>query len=515
MTIKRFFLAFLAMVLVPSVATAQNWDHSEWTDGSVPTPTFSSWCTTDCPTGSAPADSFEPAIVADIGFTESDWISNDVVSCTTAPPVCDYHHSDPTAERKIRVTCEPSTAKHADAILAYGVPQPSGPHDHQGVGARDWSENSTYTFLRNNPSSTCSGGPLNATNYWKPKVMKLLASTGVVVGIREQVDTFYYVLGTQGEPMKWTYLRRNFGFIGGANPMNYNDQARRDIYAASGFQYPGSPDTPAGFGGIQCYRGSDGAEMTVTRTASRMKTEYGIAQTNLARHIKAEDGSDPWGGTCTGSVAAPGTFIVNLYAPGCWDRHNLRSPDGRGHTFYVGRKTDSSVTEACPTVTVGGVSVKFAHVPQLQSKHEFKHAGFADYGLWYLSSDRMNPASTPADPTSKDPCRATGPWFCPFSTFHFDWIYGWKSTILDEAMRECLGITVRGVTPVDGPAECNTSTISKTRRLKYAGTSPDANMSGGCTVILSCTNAVPGNNQRYVVTTGTAAPSHPGHTGGS
>jgi hypothetical protein len=492
---KRILFAMLLLIAGPGLA--QTWDGAgeqvrTWTV----TPTN--------PTGAVGADAIEPADVSDSGFTESAWIS-------TTDGTTDY--VQPVGERKFRITCEPGTAKILDPILFAGVAPPVG-HRHQGTGNIGWDQNSTFATLRSAPSATCSGGPLNGTIYWEPEVLKPLPS-GVVAGIRPNLNTFYYINGNQGESQDLTWLRRNFGFIGGVNPNDYNDTARRAEYAAAAFQYPGTTDTPPGFAGWECFDKADlGAPITVTHNASRMKSSTtGAEVTIFARHLKAPDGSDPWGGSCTGENGNPGLLILNLSAPKCWDGENLRSPDGRGHVAYAARKADNSINGACPD--------GWAKLPRLQAKTEYLHAGFADYGQWYLGSDRMRMASTecpdaaaPCDGVSggnvpatvggvsysrvsKDPCRATGLDFCNGATAHFDWIHGWKSAIADEWQRECLGITVRGVAPVNGPAECNTSQISKFRKMKYGGASPDPAMSGGCAVINSCSAATPGNIERY------------------
>jgi hypothetical protein len=494
MTTNRLRAALLAALALAfaTPALAQSYQHPDWTDGSVPTP---SWTTPGAnPTTTAPADTYEPADVTDSGFTESQWI-------LATNGTDDYVQTPPNLrERKARFTCEPSTAKQIDPILYLGTPSPVG-HRHQGFGNYNWNPSSTWGTLRADPKSSCGGGPLLGTIYWEPEMLKAI-NGGVVAGIRPQVISFYYIAGLLSVANDHTWLRRDFGFIGGANfgttgqANDYNDTTRRAQYAAAGYLYPGSPDTPAGFAGWQCYRGSDGAIVAVSRVASRMKGQSGAAITDHARHIKAEDGSDPWGGNCTGTTASPGYLIGNLQAPECWDRHNLRSPTGRTHVAYAASKADSSVQNACPRSTVNGSVVSWGKVPTLTGKAEFWHTGFSDYGQWYLASDRMNAPDTPADPSSKDPCRATGPYFCPGSTYHFDWINGWKSSIVDEWQRECLGISVRGVAPTNGPAECGTSQISKFRKMLYGGASPNSALSG-CATILGCTNAVPGNTQRY------------------
>ncbi len=484
--IRRIIAYVAAFSLIANMAQAQTYDS-----GAAVTPVWS--LTPTNPVGSAPADSIEPADVADSGFTESDWITTgDELTTDKVGDPGDYYKNTTDGERKVRVLCEPGSAKQVDPILGYGI-TPYG-HRHEGIGNVGWSASSTFATLRASPSSTCSGGPLNGVIYWEPEFIKPLGG-GVFVGIRPQNATFYYITGLQSEANKATWLRRDFAFIGGQNPANFNNQALRNEYAAAGLEFPGSPsgtgqgDSP-GFGGYQCYAGSaPTVAVTVSRAASRMKTSTGAENSGAARHLVAEDGSDPWGGGCTGSNGSPGLIILNLSAPNCWDRTNLRSPDGRNHVRYGTRTSDNGYTDLCPN--------GWAHIPALQAKTEFTHTGFSDYGTWFLSSDRMNPAGTAADTSSYDPCRRVSAYYCNGATAHFDWMYGWKSSIIDEWQRECLGIPVRGVSPTNGPAECNTSQISRYRKLLIGGASPNSAMSGGCATIGNCTNAVPGNIQRY------------------
>lgn len=439
------------------------------------------------PTGSAPADAIEPANVTET-LTESDWIDG-----VTDNQATDYLVGSGVNARKFRFSCADSWVGNVDPILAKG--STNFAHGHAGAGHAVADPDFTWTRARAAPSSTCDGGPIVSTNYWKPQML-WQQSNGLVTSVRSKT-LFYYQNGTQGTTQKATGLRRDFGFIGGPNPADYNDTARRAEYAAAGMLYPGSPDTPAGFVGIQCST-YNGTVQTVSLTSSRAKLRDGTPVTYMARHLKNEAGQDPWGGTCAGTNSQPAMIIIDLIAPDCWDRTNLRSPDGRSHTAYGANSGADPANDKCPD--------GWAFVPQLEGKEQYFTTGFAEYGNWYLSSDRMNPPGTPGDPTSKDPCRQIGAWFCPGSTAHFDWINGWKSNVLDEMQRECLGVTVRGTGPANGlGGECNNGTISRYRRFK-GGTSPDTSLSGGCTVIAHCFSLDPGQVQRFhPLKVGTAA----------
>lgn len=469
---KKLALLFLALLFAPQMAVAQSYDGGGavarvWVDNP----------TAPGITDTLPADSIEPSEASESGYTESDYI---VTTDGTSNYLVEIGR-----ERKFRTVCEPSKAFFYDPILYYNNPGPVG-HPHQASGTITISPSATYTSQRAAPSSNCIGALLNNVFYWEPQMFMQLTN-GLTVGVHHTQDVFYYINGDQGQTQRATWLRRNFAFIFGANPMDYNDQARRDEISAAGYEYPGSPETPAGFRGWSCQL-ANGDYVTVTRTASRMKSPAGVELPTASRHLLAPDGSDPWGGNCIGTVANPGFMTIDLIAQDCWDGTNNRAPDGRGHVAHTVRKSDNTIINLCPQ--------PYVHIPFLQAKKVFRHAGFADYGKWYYGSDRMNPPDTPADPTSLDPCRATGPWFCNGSTGHADWIYGWNSDIADEWQRECLGIPVRGVSPVNGPAECDSSQISKFRRL-LTGPSPDPSKSGNCPIIGSCVDATPGSLDRY------------------
>lgn len=479
-------------------------------------------------TGAVPADAYEPADVADSGFTANDWVTTFSVGSN---PNFRNAAIDPGGQRKMRFLCRPSTEKQVDNILFKGVKNAG--HRHQATGNVGWDENSTFTTLRNDPNSTCAGGPHNSTNYVEPSMLRDAdgtggtPNTGIPLAVPPYANTFYYVGLLLNQANDLTWLRRNTAFILGTNPKDFNDTARRAEYAAAGLLYPGGPDTHAGWLGWQCLNGS-GSNVQVSRSASRMKSDSGIENLYLARHLKSEDGQDPWGGLCSGTEASPATLVANLVAPPCWDGHNLESPDGRAHFAYAGRTGDSSVTHLCPQT--GGVT--WPRVPELEVKTEYRTLGWSEYQYWYLASDRMRAATTecpdPAAPcdgvsggnvpatisgvvysrVSKDPCRAVGLDFCNTSTMHADWRYGWRGTTFDTAQRECLGIAVRGISPVNGPADCNSSTVSATMELKVTGASPNSALSGGCATIMGCAEGnKPGGATRYVApppgTTGT------------
>lgn len=461
------------------------------------------------PTGSAPADAYEPADIAlPGGVAESDWKLS--IGDQQGDGASGAQFVVETGrEKKLRFSCEPTLVKIKDNILGKGVKKFG--HPHMGFGLVDWDENTTFQTARASPRSTCAGGPLNGSNYMEPAFLAELAS-GAIVAVLPQDQINYYILGEQGEANYATWLRAGMQFLIGPNPKDMNDTKRRAQYVAGGRSYPGGVNYGSGQLGYYCVR-FDGTQASVVGDA-RMEITPGNYIAGKARYLRGPSGEDPFNGGCYGTEAEPATLAANLLAPGCWDRHNLTAPDGRSHFYYP---ADPYGAKVCPKTTAG---VDYGHVPELEVKNFYLTTGFADYGAWYLESDRMRVATTecpdataPCDGASGgnvpgtvdgvsysrvsiSPCRSTGLDFCNGETLHADYTFGWKVSIFDTAQRECLGISVRGVAPTDGPAECNTNLLDRYHELRY-NTVPEGSMRDwidrGCTTVSACKNSTPSN----------------------
>lgn len=475
MTIRILLRAFAAAFAVSLGVAAQ---AQSWTVGDQ----GANWSSipTSYPTGSAPADAYEPAEIPPTGFTASDWYTTGDFLGTSFIVT-----GDNSREKKLRFQCESvGILLNQDFIL-----RPVKSHLHAPFGFFNWTELSSYANARANPSSSCMGGPLFTQGYIEPAGKSVYK--GRIVVRRPQNQTIYYINGDQSQANDKTWLRRDMAYIIGPNPMNYNDQARRDIYAAAGFDYPGSPVSPAGFGGIQCFNGPSQTDIvTVTLDKAKFQSPKGIKSSTEALYAwgPGED-DDPWGGNCVGySDSVPAILIANLVGPGCWDGYNLRSPDGRGHVWWWATRPDGSDKDSCPKTTSGD---PYRKLPEPTFKTAYAVSGPADYKNLWVSSDRMNPPDTPADPTSLSQCRSVGPNFCNLETIHADWNFSADSATFEEGERECLGIPVRGIAPeYSSGAECNAGTLSRYKELKF-GVSPDPSLSAGCTVILSCYDSIP------------------------
>jgi len=456
----RLLVAFFVVVSGPAYAQA-------WTTAEV-TPSWSStvdWSPPITPDSTHPADAYEPAVDDETGYTRSLWITSENQRT---------HIGEVGGDGKFRTNCRPTFIKRGDPILYRGQ-YPAG-HDHTFFGPMnqyviDHVDEFNYQMGRDYPGSACQGGPLNTTLYWEPSVKD--ARYGLKLTVIPEIATFYYThAGADGSVT--TRLRRDFRFIGGANPANYNDTVRRAEYAAASLEYPGSPDTPAGFGGIQCYV-SDVAQTVVGD--ARLKYPTGAYHTTEARYLKGPAGEDPWNGACTA-----GYIIVQVEAQDCWDGTNLASPDGRSHVRYSSRDEDNDPGGGqCPS--------NYVRVLRFTTKIQFNHNGWTqDLQYWYMSSDRMRMATAecpdetaPCDGTglnttvSKDPCRAIGVDFCPFSTAHFDWWGSWDTTVIENWEKNCGGLTIGGVTT--NYADCGSGGIGTNSTIQYSGTPPEAGLS--------------------------------------
>jgi hypothetical protein len=532
---KRLFLtALFATCATPALAqTPGTWTVGD--QGAV-------WTTPSAkPTGSAPADSSEPALVAlpnsetvarwtvstgdqlytsrCIGSTNAYYKNSSAGSCTLSGGGTILN----MGEKKIRLTCGPATAKRKDNLLGYGIRYFG--HGHQGYGAIDWDENSSYTTLRTDPKSSCVGIILNASNYMEP-ALEVVTTSGATMSVQAQDQAVYYVEGLQNEANTATWIRRGMAWLWGSPPSDYNDTKRRAEYAAASLSYPGTANTPAGVTGWYCIDG-DGANVAVTST-------YGVGGgTTNARFLKGPGGQDPWNGGCHSTAAGPATLVSDLLSPDCWDRTNLTAADARGHMRYA---SDPFGARICPK-TSGGVD--WGRIPQGEVKNLYRTTGFSEYGIWKFSSDHMRMATTecpdaanPCDGVSGgnvpatvggvfysrvslSPCRSTGLDFCNGETLHADYTFAWHSPTFEIMERECLGLTVRGTAPTDGPAECNAGQMDRYTALAYSPPSGASVWTGGCTTNYECRDSIPTKpKERYAIiegqNAGTVVLKHPG-----
>ena len=437
---KRLALALLALVL-SAPAHAQAWTTSEqtatWTTSAVVGDGVDRVAEVSTATqgGDPPALSSEPAAIDEDGnYTRTQWIS-----------AIGIDRSD-QGEAKFRITCNFSHFGMHDPIIAFGG---ASPHHHTFIGNEGTNETTTYTTLRENPASSCSGGPLNATAYWEPSLL-YESETDVFVPLKPNVVSFYYTL--QYANVETMYrLPRGLAFIGGVDPADRLNTVRRaEIPDDAGWH-----KTPRfnGWSGWQCFDPSTGGPVALD--AGNTADANGSTH---ARQLVNNDGTDPWAGACEGLGKI---LVANNSAPNCWDGHNLTSPNGRDHFRY------SVLQSANQNPTAYYCPDGWWQVPHFEVKSEFANgrvgleSGHAWRSKLHLSSDRMDP--NPAN------------WHPRGSTFHFDWMNGWDSVVQAIWHDKCTGTDQNGDT--GEPLTCGYSTISATQRMHSDTASPDATWS--------------------------------------
>ncbi len=529
---RKFILLGVASVAALCAMPALAQTPGQWTVGDQ----GANWSVDSTkPTGAAPADAYEPAEVPlPNGETEARWTYSigdglGTNRCTNGGggfyvnkvrgPTCTQPDGTSIVllgEKKIRLTCGPSTAKRKDNLLGYGIRYFG--HGHQGYGQINWNENTSYATIRADPRSSCQGIILNASNYMEPALKTTVAKTGAKVSVLAQNQSVYYIEGDQDEPNESTWIRRGMGWLWGAPPSDFNDTKNRAAYAAGGLTYPGFGSAPAGFLGWNCTDG-DGVR-------AYPKAEYGLENgAPNARFFRGPGGVDAFEGRCKATANGPAHLQSDLVSPNCWDRTNLMAADARSHVKYSARGNGREAV--CPKTNAG---VDWARIPQGQAKNEYVTTGFGDYGQWTLTSDNMRMPTTecpdatqPCDGVSGgnvpatingvyysrvslSPCRSTGLDFCGGETVHADYTFGWHSSSFELMERECLGITVRGVASVDGPAECNNGVMSRYKALSNNPPVGASFWSGGCVANFDCRDSVPSKpKERYAIIEGDKA----------
>jgi len=453
---KKYLLA-LAAILAASPLSAQEWTTAPRPVVWVDNPTIGDGIdrlgegSTVTQGGTPPAYEFEPVTPNEDGpapYVRNDWIS----------PSAQYTAS---TQPKFRISCNVASFGLFDPVVYPGIP--GAGHHHTFIGARDGVDvNTTSERLRTvTIGSTCSGGPLNKTLYWEPTLF-FEQAPGVLRPLKPNVVSFYYTMPSQAFVEKLTRLPMGLQFIGGVNPDDPTNANRlAEIPNGQGWLKTRRYD---GWGGWGCFNNGT----IVPQTASE---DPGDGSGLYSRVLVNADGSDPWEGQCENPNFS---LIANAVAPTCWDGYNLKAgvgptsvTAGRDHFRYPIYKATNQNPDAqlCPN--------GWWKVPSFEIKTEFANgrpgiAGHAWRSKLFFSSDRMG--SNPAN------------WRSRGSTFHFDWLNGWDTVILETWQRQCLGMTVKGIPGADGlnglgkGNDCNTSTISATQQLKQ-GVPPVAGLS--------------------------------------
>ena len=137
----------------PPPTTTTTSSSSTTTDTTVPETTTSTHEETTTTTAAPTTTTTTPPEVDPADWTAPSWVPSSSAS-------------EPSGN--FRTFCRPAMLGYIDPIVSPGQPSM---HLHQIFGNLDTTPDSTYESLRASTTSTCDGGPLNATPYWFPAVL--------------------------------------------------------------------------------------------------------------------------------------------------------------------------------------------------------------------------------------------------------------------------------------------------------------------------------------------------------
>lgn len=233
-----------------------------------------------------------------------------------------------------RSNCEVSHLAYDDPLLYHD--QPGVSHLHMFYGNPSTDSHSTYASLRAaantqpGTSFTCGGGPLNASAYWHPALLKDNVECDAshpgteTCAIRPDYALIYYKVGT-GLQNGTVRMPRGLGMVFGRA-------------LASGALVPTS------------------------------QVNYNCGASS-AKYLANTDGSAALNCTASDELA------VWMTGPRCWNGTSLGSGDFRTHMAF-----DSG--GACPPTHP-------YMIPHYELIVRYTHGGSEDLKTWYASSDRM------------------------------------------------------------------------------------------------------------------------------
>lgn len=343
----------------------------------------------------APAD--RPTTVSTTGFT---YTATNVIK--------------QTGEIKFRVICGVGLTNKDDFIKYPGVVGGSS-HKHDYLGNTGTNALSTFASERDNPFSTCQGGPLWNQAYWHPSMCKTVGAAELCV--KPDYGLFYYSRGSEDKG-KLVSLP-NFTRIIFGVPMEDATDSIRKAEVPAGYTYETD-----GFLGWTCTK-------MAPDNVTELDSVISVNGTKYYRSLRTEGGADPFQGQCKRGDRLQKDSI----APQCWDGQNLSSPNGRDHFRYkIKRNSDGKYV--CPD--------KWYDVPDLSARSVWTLRKDAEYFVdkWHLASDMGN---------------------LPGSMAHDDWAMTVDRVTWDTVMASCLGIAKAGYTAIGG--DCGTGGINNTTIL--------------------------------------------------
>jgi lysophospholipase L1-like esterase len=375
--------------------------------------------------GAAPADSYELTEVNPItGGTRTTYEN----TASTGTDFClTVANGGSCTEKKFRsLIGNDVRILFDDPERNYG--QPGTSHCHTFFGNQSANAYSTYSTLRSQSYTKyqATGGPLNATAYWFPCVLKPDAfGDGRTYVVKPTGDIILYYAEGATEPLNLHKLLLGLRYVGGYDMDYGGTNAQEGNNRIIGLV--NTANAQPGTAGRYSASGSG----TITDWKCQTTDGNGLMS---SRWFKNANGSDPYSGHCR----AGDDFWIQFAGPSCWDGVNLWSPTGYDH--ILPKIWDTVAGKAvCPN--------GWFRLPELQLQIHFPQQGFSDYGTWVLSSDAA--AGT-----------------LPGASFHTDWFNGWDKTALTNWLGGCMAVAGSGNTT---PHECNSSATGSATRIQVKG----------------------------------------------
>ena len=426
----RHALALLAL-LIPALANAQSFPKPPDVPAYVEVvPTYAAGTTANVPIDSSITP---PPVVELTDIPTASPASYKTTGSYTGFDFCVLYvngGSDSSCqEAKFRTEANATKVLFDDPIRNYG--QPGASHCHQFFGNQHVNAYSTFASLRTvkGGRSKARGGPLNATAYWHPCVIKTNPfGDGKNYIVRDEVITIYYA-EDPAQGRQSTYLPLGLRYVTGTNMDDPNDTRMQGFIDTANAQ----PGTSGRYRLTNPGSGLKAASPKIFCTGATGPNSDGTSP----RFVNA-DGTDPLGGTC----AAGALMTLRINGARCWDGNNLWSPGG--YKNVIPEIWDNVASAwVCPT--------NYYRIPGLVLQIRVSQNGPTDYMNWRLSSDDMMQAKLAALGTPRT--------VLSFESFHMDWMNGWDRTILHTWLDNCIGVR-------NGTGhQCDTSTISSTERL--------------------------------------------------
>jgi hypothetical protein len=468
---KKLLSIFLLLLLVQP-ALAEPWDGPGQQTITYPIATTTHVLgdgVTNARGGEAPAYStLEPNDIPTNSTILSNWIvtcpnganknaANDAVGCGQYSDATNTTGYGIGQEAKARFDCNTNSHAKDDPIVNPGV-QGGSSHYHDFIGntaAAGAQFNATYASLRASGNSSCYGGPLNRTLYWKPTLYVLKGTVPVPLIARNTI-TYYNCGNLTTDPPKCSRWPRGISFIGGFDMSDPTNSFQHNQIAAidPGFNSYADPSvgTVNGFVGWQCNT-TDATHIGYTAYAPKQSNTHQPYLNDGAGHATLD---------CAPTTDHGKTVYyvnVEVSSQGCWDGKNLHSPNGRRHMAYTVVDKRISSALVCPE--------GWYKVPVFIAIDQFAFRP-GEMETTFLSCDSM------VTPFRGGQC------------FHFDlipaWDYGTGDApgVMLQFFQHCAGLTMHvknsdGVTYTDlpgDPHECGFGRASATTQM-ITSTAPD------------------------------------------